>query len=378
MTMPPLHLHIGAPKTGTTYLQSLMREQRKQLRSVGMLIPGANGRQKQASRAFIREGGRSRGASGGGPWSELVAEVQAWPGPAVISNESFGTHLSDDHLAKLTKDFAGRDLHIIFTVRDLQRQLPAAWQEAVKNGSTLSFAEYADLVSSAYSGVERSVDVLRHGIRRLAEVLESAPAVEDQYRARRVWWAQDAPKVLARWSERVKPQHIHVVTVPQRGAPRDLLWQRFANVLGIDPAVVDAAVVQPNVSLGNVEANVLRRLNAAVMAGPNSLQGGEYIRFVKTPVANGVLQFPGSRGRIHLTTEQAQWAAAESARIADELSTLEYDLVGDLDELRPPAAPVEVEYEDPDQPTAEDERDAAIATLAGLIQRMAESSRQGK
>jgi hypothetical protein len=349
MTKPPLFLHIGAPKTGTTYLQSLMREQRMQLRNIGMLVPGPKGRQKQAARDFVQHGGSSRWASEQGPWGDLVAEVRGWDGPAVISNETFGARLTDRHLAHLTADFADRELHVIFTVRDLLRQLPAAWQEAVKNGSTLGFADYVNLVSTPDSQ-------------------------GDEDKERRLWRAQDARQILAKWSQAVSQNHVHVVTVPQRGAASDLLWQRFAGVLGMDPAQVDPTAVRPNVSLGNVETNVLRRINQELMSGHDPMSAGDYIRFVKTPVANGVLQFPGARRPIHLTAEQSKWAAAESVRVADELSTLGYDLVGDLDEMRPTPAPTATPYEDPDQPAAQDERDAAITTLVGLIQRNAKSS----
>jgi hypothetical protein len=42
--------------------------------------------------------------------------------------------------------------------------------------------------------------------------------------------------------------------------------------------------------------------------------------------------------------------------------------------MRPTPAPTATPYEDPDQPAAQDERDAAITTLVGLIQRNAKSS----
>lgn len=347
----PLFLHIGAPKTGTTYLQSLMRERRKKLRELGLLVPGPNGNQKNASRDFVRNGGDPGQGTKGGPWMQLVEEARAWSGPVVVSNETFGARLTGPHIDRLRKDFAGRDLHVIFTVRDLQRQLPAAWQEAVKNGSTLGFADYAALISNP------------------------DPQEGEDEKARRLWQAQDAASILARWGDVVAKDHIHVVTVPLRGAPPDLLWQRFAGVLGIDPAEIDPTVVRPNASLGNVETQVLRRINEAIATGPTPLNGGEYIRNVKTPVANGVLQSPGQRTPIHLTTAQAEWAAAQSARVADELGALGYQVVGDLDEMRPPPVPAPADYADPDQPAAADERDAAIATLAGLICRTAASKR---
>ena len=45
------------------------------------------------------------------------------------------------------------------------------------------------------------------------------------------WKAQGLPDVLTRWGAGLPPERIHVVTVPQSGAPRDLLWQRYCDRL---------------------------------------------------------------------------------------------------------------------------------------------------
>lgn len=40
MQHPVIYLHIGAPKTGTTYLQNVLWRNRERLRTDGLLYPG--------------------------------------------------------------------------------------------------------------------------------------------------------------------------------------------------------------------------------------------------------------------------------------------------------------------------------------------------
>jgi hypothetical protein len=49
------------------------------------------------------------------------------------------------------------------------------------------------------------------------------------------WNAHDTLAILDAWSQHIPPDHVHVITMPRNG-PADLLWMRFASVLGIDHA----------------------------------------------------------------------------------------------------------------------------------------------
>ena len=49
------------------------------------------------------------------------------------------------------------------------------------------------------------------------------------------WRVQHLPRDPRGWGADVRPEHVHLVTVPPSGAPHDLLWQRFAGVVGLDP-----------------------------------------------------------------------------------------------------------------------------------------------
>ena len=55
-----------------------------------------------------------------------------------------------------------------------------------------------------------------------------------------------------------------MITVPKVADPPDLLWRRFAQVIGVDPDAYDTSEAFANTSLGVAEATFLRRLNLAI------------------------------------------------------------------------------------------------------------------
>src|SRR4029079_18055480 len=92
------------------------------------------------------------------------------------------------HRARPVQGFATADVRVVITVRDLARQIPATWQETLKNRSETPYAEY------------------------LATLFETWPS------ARRgsggFWAAQDVEALVRRWSAGVGVERVTVVTVP--------------------------------------------------------------------------------------------------------------------------------------------------------------------
>ena len=131
-------------------------------------------------------------------------------------------------------DLAGSEVHVVYSARDLARQLPAAWQESIKQGRRWSFRAFLD------AGRAR----------------------------RRPWFlrAFDLPTVLGTWGAALPPERVHVVTVPHDGRRRrgDVLWLRFCQAFGIDPAWAPLDSERANRSLGIAETQVLRRLNRGI------------------------------------------------------------------------------------------------------------------
>ena len=129
--------------------------------------------------------------------------------------------------------------------------MPAEWSESVKHRNTRAWQDW------------------------LADVID-VEALDPDRRRFWFWRVHDTSAILALWARHVPAQHIHVVTVPAGGRGRaELLWDRFAGLLGVDlpPAGIDAG--RANASLGVAETEFLRRFNEAL---PEDMTEWFYIR----------------------------------------------------------------------------------------------------
>ena len=142
-----VYLHVGSAKTGTTYLQGLLWHHRNALREAGVdYVADAPGdhflaaidlrdvpvrrRPQTQRRGQVGRGRRTRARSRG-HGRDLARGVR--PAPADVA-------------ARAVADLAPAEVHLVLTTRDLLRQVTADWQERIKHGSRLTFAEYVDTV----------------------------------------------------------------------------------------------------------------------------------------------------------------------------------------------------------------------------------------
>ena len=131
-----------------------------------------------------------------GSWDRLRAEIDAWPGTALISHE-FLAAASAEQAARMVADLAPAEVHLVVTGREPLGLFTASWQESVKNRDTRPLAEYS-LVEAPDSG----------GIWN--------------------WRTLDIGRVLQRWSPAVPAERVHVLPLPPPTAPRHEIWDRFA------------------------------------------------------------------------------------------------------------------------------------------------------
>jgi hypothetical protein len=300
---PTVYLHVGIAKTGTTYLQELLWHNRGILDRHGVRYPGTLPDDHFRASVDLRQTpfAGDRQSYVPGAWDEVAAAAVAAPDRAVISHETL-TRTRVEQVRRAADSLRSAEVHVVVTARDLARQLPAVWQEHVKNRGATSYERF---------------------LRAVAE-LPRAP------RHRKFWEAQDILGVLGRWSVVVPPERVHVVTVPQPGAASGLLWERFASVLGVDPAVVDTDVPVSNVSLGVAEAEVLRRMNPAL----RRLDWATYEQQVKWGLAARLAERKGS-ARLGVPPGRRAWVRERSEEMIAGLRDRGYDIVGDLEELRP-------------------------------------------
>lgn len=333
-------LHVGAPKTGTSFVQDILFRHREELRERGILYPADRHDAHFLAALDLMElpwGGLEREA--GGRWDALAAEVRAWPGTAIVSHEILGT-ASRVQVARALESLEGPDteLHVVFSARDLVRQIPAEWQENVKHRRTKTYGRFLENLRDP---------------QREAEV------------AQWFWGVQEIPDVLDRWGESLPREQVHVVTVPPPGSSPTLLWERFAGLFGIDPTEFTPSD-KSNASLGVPESAMVRRLNTRVN---HTLPNHHYRSFVRELLVHQNLSRHAGSPRLSLPEDAYRWAADLGRTWVSELALRGYDVVGTLDDLVPTEpAP----YVDPD---ACDEHDVAEAALDGLAIMTTETAR---
>jgi hypothetical protein len=344
-TKPRVFLHVGAPKTGTSFLQDVLWNNREALREAGVLYPGLSpDAQFHAAMDLQATAFQEHQHSAvPGAWERLVGQARAWRRDVVISHELFS--MADERLAARALDaLAWADVHIVCTVRDLARQLPAVWQEDVKNRQVLSFAEFA---------------------RELAE-----PGPDPHYLVSLFWRLQDIPRVLDVWAARLPADRIRLVTVPKPGSPPDELWARFGEAIDLDPGRADIDLSgESNRSMGIAETNLLRRLNLEL---GDSIDWPTYDVLVKDFLALSVMGKRQGTVPLALPACDQEWVARRGEQMVDTLRATPYRVIGDLDELR--SAPTPETRRHPDDADDGELADSAVRALAGLLRYVGENT----
>ena len=336
-----VYLHIGEPKTGTTFIQQVMWSNRAELAAQGVVLPGHHPQDHfRASQDLrgIEKLPTDPAGSWTGEWEILASQAQQAGKTAVISHELFSA-ADDAQAGRAVRSLQPAEVHVVLTVRDIATLLPAEWQETVKHRNTRAWEDW------------------------LGDVIDRESVSAD----RRQWWfwrVHDTVAILRLWAAHVPPERIHVITTAPRGSATGLLWERFASVIGIDPGSVDLGRARPNVSLGMAETEFLRRLNQA-LPGPGEVPDWFYMWNVKETVAHRALAGRAPGARLVLPAARDAWAKEQSETLIAGLRDSAYDIVGDLGDLRPPQV-TEPAASPSDQPAGQ-LLDAAVQATAALV-----------
>lgn len=331
-------LHLGPPKTGTTYLQSLLYANEQSFRDQGIQIAGTQADHHEAANELMARMAARAVRVPRGAVARLRGMVSGYAGDTVLSCERYSM-LQSTHAQSLTQAFKDRQLHVVFTVRDPAAVLPSRWQERIKNGGTVSWPEFCTRVGS-----ERRF--MRSMIR--------------------------ARGPLTAWSQVLPPERIHIVTVPAPSAPRTLLLERFCEVVGADVRkLTTLEATRANKSMDLVGTELIRRLNAneKCRLSPHA-QHSE----IKTYLAEGVLPARSRVLKAKLTTAAFDAARAESEELVAQIRSGGFPVIGDLADLasvKPPSPEDHVEDVDPDLLV-----EAAVESIAALSNRSYGRSRE--
>lgn len=336
-----VYLHIGTPKSGTTYLQGVLKRNKERLAEHGVLWPGRNwGEQVHAVRDLANMHPHNhRPADVAGAWQRLVDEIHAWRGHSAIVSMEWLVGTTPQHIRRAVDTLAPAEVNVVLTGRDLARTIPADWQEAMQNWDTYSWDEYLAALADPESA-------------------DTAPA-------RRFWRQQDLGAILRRWNEVIPTAQTHLITVPPPGTHPHVLWQRFAAAVGIDPDDYDTEAKGNNASLGVVSAELMRRINISARESGLTWKANE--KLLKHVLAKQVLtKRSGREPSLALPTDRYPWAVEQGKRIASEVEHANVRIWGDLTELIPDPAHAR-EGTTPNSIGDRELLDAALDGIVGLV-----------
>ncbi len=329
-------LHVGTPKSGTTSLQNILARNRGVLGEHGYLYPGTRPGHFIEALDLRDSGFRGHRFEGSdGAWDRVVEQVLAHDGPAMLSHEVIGGS-TPKVVKRAAKSFPRRDVHVVVTCRDLGRQLPAVWQEGVKNGDTATYTAFLEDTLGGWKGIGTGTGM---------------------------WRGQDLAGMGERWAAHVGARNVHFVTVPPSGADSDVLWQRFRDATGLPDADYAVPDTPRNPSMGTVETELLRRV---VERLPDDVPWPTFARQVKRRLAQRRLVNHKAGGSLGVPPRFRSATEEISAGVVEALRTGGFTVHGDLADLTPA-------FRDdatvPDEVSAEQLLDRALEVLAPLVLR---------
>lgn len=331
-----LHLHIGASKTGTSALQRGLFGSVDELHGQGIGVP-LTGRPAHVEQVLRPLG-----------WVTASGFVDDYPSDALAPLVPTLRSTRGDRLLMTCEDLceadpgrigvvrdlaeaAGLRLRVVLTLRGLASVVPSEWQQYLKHRMTLDYPTF--------------LEKLR----------------DDQGRwAKHFWLRQDAVEICRRWSDVVGAGELDVIVTPPRSRDPEGLYRLFGSVVGFDPAVMRWPEKDVNSSWGYTEAEVYRRVNAALGSRLKDYEN-VYQPAVRWPFIKGVLA-KGASARIPLPPEALGWVTERAEQQVEWLRDSGIRVHGELADLvpGPDAASPLPEIDEADVAAA------AIDTLANL------------
>ncbi len=302
-----VYLHIGTPKSGTTHLQALLWENRRELRRRGLLYPGRTaqyrGGHHQAALELLSldQPADARDLSA---WRALTDAVHRWPGDSVLSHELLSL-AGPRAIEQIATDLAAHHVRVVITGRDLMRLIPSWWQEGCRNGRSSTYQDF----------------------------LTSLRADKPYGPGKRFLGFADLPALVDRYAPVCPPDQTLIVVNGMAGTSADRLPHDFLAALGTMPQGLTLPVNSTYPALSAPAAELMRRLNAGPLAG---MAYWDHQRLIKVPFGNDVLANLERKGpRLTVPPELRSWVIGRSQAIVAGLDSLGVDFRGDPSHLIP-------------------------------------------
>lgn len=297
-----VYLHVGSPKSGTTYVQSVLRGNADRLADAGVLVAGRTHTELVHAGLVIREDPRVEkllDEREQQSWRRVVEQVASWRGASVIISYELLSAATAEQAARAIADLGDVEVHVVITSRDLTRSVVSGWQERLKF--------------------------------KLAVPLEEVGPREDGEFG---WLTLDPRGIAKRWGGGLPSEQVHIVTVPgDRSGASDTLWHRFAEACGLDDIDgIDTEDAVVNESLSPVTAELLRRFNVRLKGSDSYRTSLEQAVWLRDTLAHQVL-VPQGGDSLGVTDAQYERWHERSVKVVAALNRSKYSIHGDTADL---------------------------------------------
>lgn len=292
-----LVFHVGTMKSGTTFLQSMLRKNHSRLLEQGWVYPGASLNHQHAVYDL---------APNSVPWSVplelkkngklakgLEKQVSLHSKSNVILSAEVLSCLDKDGIAKVVKTF-GKPDKVIFTVRSLSKVIPSAWQQYIKGGGKLSLEKFVNQMRKQRTSLQG------------------------------IWKTYAYGHMINNWSQ-VAP--VTTIVVPSKDKKSNLA-DLFCESIGLRSESLDCRIEKSNsnLSLGYELSEILRSLNLN-----HKLSANDRNYLLKQVIFPNIEKIKCSR--ISLNSSQSALANEWSKEENSMLQQFSHLIMGDLEDL---------------------------------------------
>ena len=115
-----------------------------------------------------------------GRWAAIAEEMLAHDGKASLFSMEFLSFAGTEQATRIVESLEGADLHVILTVRDAAKTIPAQWQTSCRTGNQVPFrqvrARRADVLDSDGPPEGRAARMIERTAERRTDARRLGPA----------------------------------------------------------------------------------------------------------------------------------------------------------------------------------------------------------
>jgi hypothetical protein len=328
-------VHIGPPKTGTTYLQSAFHSSRAAVSAQGVHYAGPTRQPTAAVQAVLGTPSPNTGEVPSlGQWHGLVREVKRSKKSRVVISSEFLADATPAAIRTVVDDLDRERVHVVVTLRPLARIIPSQWQQFIQSGVRKPFDGWLDAIFNDPSKVSPTF-----------------------------WRRHRHDELIARWADVVGPENITVVALDDRD--HAMVTRVFERLVGLREGTLVADHDLSNRSMTMAEVEIVRAFNQQFFA--EGLSRPLHTQVMRFGAASYMKSRPPAADAQRV--EAPQWALDRAGEIArgmvDAIGASGVRIIGDLERLTEVPTSRLADGPRPDLDIAPDT--AAVAAMGVLV-----------